>query len=1067
MKRTRKRAPAAKRTAGTKGAPAAKRASAAKGASAAKRAPRKQPAARKPRAPGPPVRPEVRTAYELKDEEVERALQTGEYAGLLEDYFGPEAYAELRQLKRDAAARTLRGAPRVLILPGIMGSRLGRARRLLPFDDITWVDPVDIAAGRLKRLALPDGGRHRACGVLLIAYLRLKLRLQRAGYDAEFHPFDWRRSIDELGAELKAKLKGRDGEGTALVAHSMGGLVARSALAQGARCRRLVMLGTPNHGSFAPVLAFRGTYPVVRKIGWLDRKHTAEELARDVFSTFPGLTQMLPFAGHGDGLDLYRLDAWPEAGRGYAPRPALLRDAPRVQQSLAPGDERMFLIAGVGQRTVVGVRPGENGAKELLYELSSDGDGTVPLALAQLPGIRSTWYITEAHGSLPNNRLVAAAVLDLLERDRTDLLPDTFAVAPERAIELVPEHQLRVEPYQGRRTGELSQRELRELAAELAAPDAHEALPAPAASGSAAVAAAPLAPGFEHAFERVRVGRNNDHRIDLRFAYGSITETDARALVLGLFRDVAPAGAASAVDRRMSGAITELHRRRMFSGNVGEVFMLPTGRHPLVTDFITFVGLGSFDRFGAEVLATASENVLRTMLSARIEEFATVLYGGGSGQDPASALRGMLTGFLRGLTDADRDHHFRRIVICENDRARYAAIKEELFRLSSTTLCENVELTFDEAVLPPEPQTAEATRLRVPQPVYLVVRQERAGRGSVDIRASLLTAGAKAAVITGVQNVDAARLERARLRVVKQKSADFSTSGSALAALVLSEQVRAVLPHFRAHPLVVVHDAATSQIPWETLGFGTGRSAWFPAVDGGLSHRYAADDLSVAKWLEERVQDGILSVLLVVNPTGDLAGAEREGARVRALLGQQPGCRLAELRGAAATRQAVLNAFGSGDYDVVHYAGHAEFDALQPARSGIVCANDVRLTGADLAGVSGLPALVFFNACESGRVRGARTRKPPKPRAQHVTDSVGLAEAFMRGGVANFLGTYWPVGDEAAESFAECFYGDIVQGRSVGDALRRGRAVLRNQASPDWANYVFYGNADFVLKEAH
>jgi CHAT domain-containing protein len=733
----------------------------------------------------------------------------------------------------------------------------------------------------------------------------------------------------------------------------------------------------------------------------------------------------------------------------------------------------MFMIAGVDQKTVVGLRLPDDGAREFLYEMSSAGDGTVPLHLALLPGVKGTYYISEAHGSLANNSLVATAVLDLLERERTAVLPETYERPAERgAIELVPEHLLRAsEPYEGTRGGALSQRELRELAEEVAAPDAHETLqPAIAMPAGQVVSGAP-AIGFDHTFDRVRVGRNNYHRIDLRFAYGSITETDTRAVVLGLFRDVAPAGAAGAVDRRMDGAITDLYRRRMFSGNVGEVFMLPTGRHQLVTDFITFVGLGPFDQFSGEVLQTASENVVRTMISARIEEFSTVLYGGGSGQSPASALSNMLTGFLRGLSDADRDHHFRRIVICENDRDRYVAIKEELYRLSSTALCEDVELTFDEVVLRPEPQAAAPVRLaRREQPVYLIVRQERADRGSVDIRSSLLTSGDKAAVITGVQNVATERLERARLKVVEQKSADFSTSGRELAALVLSEQVLSMLPRHRNNPLVIVHDAATSQIPWETLAFGTDRTAWFPAVEQGLSHRYAAENLSVAKWLEERVQDNVLSVLLIVNPTEDLDGAEQEGRRVRALLGQQPGCRLKELHRSDATRQAVLAAFGSGEFDVIHYAGHAEFDPQHPARSGIVCANEVRLTGADLAGVSRLPTLVFFNACESGRVRSTKKNgktavKKTKARAQHVADNVGLAEAFMRGGVANFLGTYWPVGDAEAEAFSGTFYEDIVAGKTVGEALRHGRAVVRDLKSPDWANYIFYGNTDFVLKE--
>ena len=113
------------------------------------------------------------TAFELRDEEVERALQTGAYSGLLEDYFGPELYAELRQLKRDAAARSVRGGPKILLLPGIMGSKIGRDRKLNPFDDIVWVDPLGIARGHLTNIALPDNGRYKATGVMLTAYLKL------------------------------------------------------------------------------------------------------------------------------------------------------------------------------------------------------------------------------------------------------------------------------------------------------------------------------------------------------------------------------------------------------------------------------------------------------------------------------------------------------------------------------------------------------------------------------------------------------------------------------------------------------------------------------------------------------------------------------------------------------------------------------------------------------------------------------------------------------------------------------------------------------------------------------
>src|SRR5690606_40161148 len=69
--------------------------------------------------------------------------------------------------------------------------------------------------------------------------------------------------------------------------------------------------------------------------------------------------------------------------------------------------------------------------------------------------------------------------------------------------------------------------------------------------------------------------------------------------------------------------------------------------------------------------------------------------------------------------------------------------------------------------------------------------------------------------------------------------------------------------------------AVASRIPWETLNVG----GWRPALDRGMSRRYLAEDLSIAKWLEERRQDSSFRILLVVNPTEDLDGAEEEGER--------------------------------------------------------------------------------------------------------------------------------------------------------------------------------------------
>ena len=85
---------------------------------------------------------------------------------------------------------------------------------------------------------------------------------------------------------------------------------------------------------------------------------------------------------------------------------------------------------------------------------------------------------------------------------------------------------------------------------------------------------------------------------------------------------------------------------------------------------------------------------------------------------------------------------------------------------------------------------------------------------------------------------------------------------------------------------------------------------------------------------------------------------------------------------------------------------------------------------------------------------------------KRLEESVGLAEAFLRGGVANYLGTYWPVGDASAKSFAETFYTELLIGKTIGEALLEGRKKVEKEVkSVDWADYIHYGGYDFVLKQ--
>lgn len=599
-----------------------------------------------------------------------------------------------------------------------------------------------------------------------------------------------------------------------------------------------------------------------------------------------------------------------------------------------------------------------------------------------------------------------------------------------------------------------------------------------AAQGTGVAAAEEASSNLNATFQNLTIGRHRQRRLALTLAKGSISNVDSRAYVLGVFRGVAPSGAARGLDKHLEGAITEFTARRMFSGDLGAVFTIPIGRNQLPADMVLFVGLGTFDQFTPEVQQLAAENAIRVLVRSRVDEFATVLIGLGTGQTMETVLKGLLTGFLRGLKDADPRQRFRSITFCETDPQRYSDMKNELYRLASTSLFDDVEMTLDEVEVPPAPQPTVRVLAPVQEPVYTIIRQESEFEGNLKYLVSILGTGMKAAVRSDEQIVNAKAMETL-LNQFDKKLKDGATSkdiqkfGSAFAKQFIPKGICTDLESMKDRHIVVVHDALSSRIPWETLTI----NGWTPVVEAGLSRRYLAGNLPIATWLEERRLAPSLKLLLIVNPLEDLDGAEEEGRRIQELAGATAQIEATPLWHSSASKGAILEALRSGKYDIVHYAGHAFFDPDRPGQSGLVCAGDQVLRGVDLTGLTNLPAVVFFNACEAGRLRDgkgisekkehARKAKPLKPASTQIGESAGVAEALMRGGIANYISTYWPVKDSAAKAFSAAFYQGLMGGKSLGSSLLDGRQAILSQSQNerDWADYILYGNFDFVLKQ--
>lgn len=371
-----------------------------------------------------------------RDADVEAQLREAGAGSLADLLGGDEAVRALSDLAR-AADTAGAGGEQVLVVPGVMGSTLGLRGAL--WDDVIWLDLVDIALGRLAWLSLDDGDpRVEPLGVLLPAYLPLKLRLRLAGFEATLHPWDWRLGLRAAAEGLARAVLAAPGR-VHVVGHSMGGLVAQAVLALGPeavreRLGRVVTLGTPSWGAPAVATVLQGTHPAVARLAALHPGHDARVLARDVFGSFPSTHLLLPWRDRWRGPDLDHPSTWSAAWP--APRPELLARARDEQAELAaarPGVAgRLLQVVGVGQPTVVALDPGDEPDDPLATTTSTDGDGTVPRGFAELDGA-PTWYSTASHGALPRSLLVVEAVGDLLREGTTARLPSRDARRPDGA----------------------------------------------------------------------------------------------------------------------------------------------------------------------------------------------------------------------------------------------------------------------------------------------------------------------------------------------------------------------------------------------------------------------------------------------------------------------------------------------------------------------------------------------------------------------------------------------------------------------------------------------------------
>lgn len=1021
-------------------------------------------------------------------------------------HLGEHRYQSMHNL---ALKHTLsRGARRpqgkVVVLHGIMGGELTAVDRAGDKEQI-WIKALRILSGRIDLLRLADDGLSgfnpaydvHASGILKRTYGDLLLKLS-LNWDARAFWFDWRKDLNIAADELAVKIDGWFGDDTPvhIVAHSMGGLVARTFIKRhGARWKkmwdrrskgktggRLIMMGTPNHGSFAIPQAITGIEKMVGLLDKADRFHSRAELL-EIFNSFVGTYQMLPSHIIKPAMSpLYNSATYANQSFGNLQVPQSHLDTARKHHEDlidVVDPERMRYIAGYDQLTYSNITDMNRINSKTAYETTMMGDGRVPHELGLLKtedGTEvKTYYINEVHGDLPMNETVLDSLEDLLQTGETTMLSSKIVgtrgvdkAGQRKALEQQVKQEAEAEERVRMVVHRMGTRNLRPTAL-------------PYVSEEERVLEETLTSGFlSHrpkeeqpmSTSEVKKSQGKQPRIKIVIAHQGIeayepVDEPVDAISVGHYIGVKPVAAEKALDVAISTPLrgkttkgkekldeadlllTQYTERRIIHGGLGQPFILPDPRPRGKKDerVIAIAGMGEPGRFGMPELTVMARELCWSLGRLGKTHLATVLIGSGNGNlSVEEAISGWLRGVASALTGSayDEGRHLNRITFVEYDPRKVKDIQDALIEQADqreSGLIVDFE-KLDEKELKKIEKEAMAWNRR-----QWKKRWDSGSRSSYQapMRITLGLDGRiyRFGAITETASIpersitlDQALVDEANneLAAAKNKTEQLE-KGLVMETLLLPKELRPLLT--TNAPVVMMLDAATARVHWEM----------FAQPDPMLSNdarKTGSNFLGTSRGFTRQLRTAFapppeppppprrtLRVLVVADPADDarLPGAQKEGIEVADLFesfndvnnsAELSRVEVKRMIGPQeATRTAVLSELLLNTYDVLHFAGHCVYEVDDPSSSGWIFTGDTRLSAHELDRIDRIPKFVFSNACESGIT-------PDRSEQRSAALAPSFAEAFFARGVSNFVCTAWPVDDTAALEFALTLYSRLL-----------------------------------------
>lgn len=194
--------------------------------------------------------------------------------------------------------------------------------------------------------------------------------------------------------------------------------------------------------------------------------------------------------------------------------------------------------------------------------------------------------------------------------------------------------------------------------------------------------------------------------------------------------------------------------------------------------------------------------------------------------------------------------------------------------------------------------------------------------------------------------------------------------------------------------------------------------------------------------------------------------------------------KLEEIMGAELELEALSKRFGSGkflvgneateanfktlspDFDIIHLAIHGRGDIQKNFSSSLYfrskydSLDDGELHAYELYGLKLKAMMAVLTACESGLGKGYKGE-----------GMISMASAFTYSGCENILMSLWKVNDQASTRLMDDFYSQLLEGKTIDDALRQAKLDYLDTADEltadpkVWAPLVAYGSLEQVFQK--